>query len=228
MPAPRPSWPPPALMLSPAPRPPPELSGLQLQHLCVQEILGRARMSTVFEVIVILSDGRTLEPNGGVTAAELQLHSRDLSLFAADSRLSPQRATIAARGDRILFRTEAIKAVIERDRVTLIKNRCVCVCVWGVFDTVPREQVLTSVLNDARETCDALKKDPVARREAARKEALENAGRILEAYLREVESIVGALLETEDYLESTRWGAGGSGLRGRGVWGCRIQQAKSG
>ena len=37
-----------------------------------------------------------------VTATELGLHSRDLSLFAADSRLSPQRATITVgRGRRI-------------------------------------------------------------------------------------------------------------------------------
>ncbi|EFJ44560.1 hypothetical protein VOLCADRAFT_118703 [Volvox carteri f. nagariensis] len=97
-------------------------SGPSVQNVCVQEILGRAKMNTVFEVIVIRSDGRTLEPNGGVTASELGLHSRDLSLFARDSRLSPQRATIAVRGDRILFRTEAIKAVIERDQCTLIKN----------------------------------------------------------------------------------------------------------
>ncbi|GFR48467.1 hypothetical protein Agub_g10155 [Astrephomene gubernaculifera] len=97
--------------------------GPTVQSLCVQEILGRAKMNTLFEVIIVRSDGRTLEPNGGLTASDLGLHSRDLSLFASDSRLSPQRATIAVRGDRILFRSEAIKAVIEREQCTLIKNK---------------------------------------------------------------------------------------------------------
>jgi hypothetical protein len=35
-------------------------------------------------------------------------------------------------------------------------------------------------------------------------QALEDASRILETYLREIQSIVGSLLESEDYLESTR------------------------
>ncbi len=143
-----------------------------------------------------MSDGRAIEPSNGVTAAELGLHSRDLSLFAADVRLSPQRATITVRpeglgqggrgkchtskrgwplathacggratvpslsaplsrsnppppscplspsnpppphpkvrGDRILFRTEAIKAIIQRDQTVLIKNRWDAWCTCGV------------------------------------------------------------------------------------------------
>ncbi|KAG2495912.1 hypothetical protein HYH03_006149 [Edaphochlamys debaryana] len=98
-------------------------SSNSVQNVCVQDILGRHKMNAVFEVIIVRSDGRTLEPSEGLSASELGLHSRDLSLFAADSRLSPQRATIAVRGDRILFRTEAIKAVIEKDQCTLIKNK---------------------------------------------------------------------------------------------------------
>ncbi|GIL81223.1 hypothetical protein Vretifemale_10273 [Volvox reticuliferus] len=342
-------------------------SGASVQNVCVQEILGRAKMNTVFEVIVIRSDGRTLEPNGGVTASELGLHSRDLSLFARDSRLSPQRATIAVRGDRILFRTEAIKAVIERDQCTLIKNkrdrdfhdiikpmtlvieaqprvpfelsvlevllhvtllyferrrahvrwmvdRIVGDAAGGFLEErdggagnegtlgtgdpfggigestvqqfTPLEKVLTAVLNDARETSDAINRfldddrevlgtlllslnsysppptpihlpphdlaapaeaastvvagtadgavptvgvgtdavadstvplrrgfgvmtptigmDPHQRREMLRNQAIEDASRILETYHREIQSIVGSLLESEDYIESTR------------------------
>ncbi|GIL58421.1 hypothetical protein Vafri_13535 [Volvox africanus] len=293
-------------------------SGASVQNVCVQEILGRAKMNTVFEVIVIRSDGRTLEPNGGVTASDLGLHSRDLSLFARDSRLSPQRATITVRGDRILFRTEAIKAVIERDQCTLIKNKRdrdfhdIIKPMTLVIEAQPqvpfelsvlevlfhvtllyferrRSHVLTAVLNDARETCDAINKfldddrevlgtlllslnsytpppplhlpahdlaapaeatsvavagavegavptvgvdvtaavsaaaeptapsrrgfgvitptigmDPHQRREMLRKQAIEDASRILETYLREIQSIVGSLLESEDYIESTR------------------------
>ncbi|KXZ50314.1 hypothetical protein GPECTOR_17g953 [Gonium pectorale] len=266
--------------------------------LCVQEILGRAKMNTIFDVgpvggagaervVEVGSDGRTLEPVGGRTATELGLHSRDLSIFASDSRLSPQRATIAARGDRVLFRTEAIKAVIERDRCTLIKtkkdrdfhdiikpmtlvvraqpevpfelsvlevllhvtllyferrrahihwlvDRIVgdAAASGGASDRqsegplgrgdpfggigestvqqfVPVGKLLTSVLHDARETCDAINRSigqasPAQRQERLRNQALEDASRILETYLREMESIVGSLLESEDYLESTR------------------------
>ncbi|GLI61123.1 hypothetical protein VaNZ11_003397 [Volvox africanus] len=346
-------------------------SGASVQNVCVQEILGRAKMNTVFQVIVIRSDGRTLEPNGGVTASDLGLHSRDLSLFARDSRLSPQRATITVRGDRILFRTEAVKAVIERDQCTLIRNkrdrdfhdiikpmtlvieaqpqvpfelsvlevlfhvtllyferrrshvrwmvdRIVGDATGGFLEEghsgagaegtlgtgdpfggigestvqqfAPLEKVLTAVLNDARETCDAINRfldddrevlgtlllslnsytppppslhlpphglaapveatsvavagtvdgalpnvsggvaaavsaaaeptepsrrgfgvitptigmDPHQRREMLRNQAIEDASRILETYLREIQSIVGSLLESEDYIESTR------------------------
>ncbi|EFJ44559.1 hypothetical protein VOLCADRAFT_95162 [Volvox carteri f. nagariensis] len=46
--------------------------------------------------------------------------------------------------------------------------------------------------------------DPLKRREMLRNQAMEDASRILETYLREVQSVVGSLLEKEDFLDSTR------------------------
>ena len=58
------------------------------------------------------------------TPASLGLQPRDVSLFSATSGSGKQRATIAVREGRLLFRSEHCQAIVARDRAFLFPARC--------------------------------------------------------------------------------------------------------
>jgi len=83
----------------------------------------RGGADLTFDVVQFFPDGTALEHHRPLTPAELELHPRDVGLFAPSPRLAaPQRATIAVHDAKILFRTEAARAIITADRAVLFKS----------------------------------------------------------------------------------------------------------
>jgi hypothetical protein len=83
----------------------------------------RGGADLAFDVIQFFPDGTALEHHRPLTPAELELHPRDVGLFAPSPRLAaPQRATIAVHDDKVLFRTEVARAIITADRAVLFKS----------------------------------------------------------------------------------------------------------
>lgn len=76
------------------------------------------------QVIKILPNSKAWEHLQPQTAQQLGLHPRDVSLFTSDRKLTPQRATITVRDGMILFKTEAVRAIISADKALLITSRC--------------------------------------------------------------------------------------------------------
>ncbi|GMH36158.1 hypothetical protein BSKO_04026 [Bryopsis sp. KO-2023] len=74
-----------------------------------------------FQVVEFLPDGTVSE--GIKNGESLSLNPRDLSLFTMDARLTKQRATIAARDNAILFRTEVCRAIIFPHKAILFPLR---------------------------------------------------------------------------------------------------------
>lgn len=73
------------------------------------------------QVVEFLPDGTVAE---GVKDADgLSLNLRDISLFTRDSRFTKQRATIAARDNAILFRTEVCRAIVFPHKAILFPLR---------------------------------------------------------------------------------------------------------
>lgn len=66
--------------------------------------------------------------------ASLGLQPRDVSLFSATTGPGKQRATIAAREGRLLFRSEACQAIVSADRAFLFPAR----------QTISRKSAVTS------------------------------------------------------------------------------------
>ncbi|KIZ05832.1 hypothetical protein MNEG_2127 [Monoraphidium neglectum] len=82
------------------------------------------RQEPTFQVIECFPNGVARESRRPRTASQLELHPRDVVLFAPISRLAaPQRATIAVREDKILFKTEVAQAIISADKAVLIIGR---------------------------------------------------------------------------------------------------------
>lgn len=83
--------------------------------------------SVISQVIKILPNNKGVVHLMPQTAQQMGLHPRDVSLFTSDRKLTPQRATITVRDGMILFKTEAVSAIISADKALLITSRCVCV-----------------------------------------------------------------------------------------------------
>ena len=60
---------------------------------------------------------------GVQSPASLGLQPRDVSLFSTTAGPGKQRATIAAREGRLLFRSEACQAIVAADRAFLFPAR---------------------------------------------------------------------------------------------------------
>jgi uncharacterized membrane protein YgcG len=83
----------------------------------------RGGADLAFDVVQFFPAGTALEHHRPLSPAELELHPRDVGLFAPSPRLAaPQRATIAVHDDKILFRTEVARAIITADRAVLFKS----------------------------------------------------------------------------------------------------------
>lgn len=87
----------------------------------VHEVINRSYLPS--QVIEFYSCGSAIEHMVARSPEELGLHPRDVSLFAADSRLFPQRATITARNGVIYFKTEAVKAIVHREKAIVFKSK---------------------------------------------------------------------------------------------------------
>lgn len=90
------------------------------QHMCESFLL----LPSSAQVIKILPNSKAWEHLQPQTAQQLGLHPRDVSLFTSDRKLTPQRATITVRDGMILFKTEAVRAIISADKALLITSRC--------------------------------------------------------------------------------------------------------
>jgi len=65
-----------------------------------------------------------VEKDKTVSVADLGIPPRDAGLFTSDnSHATNQRAAIMVRNDKILFKTEAVRAVISEARAVLIRNK---------------------------------------------------------------------------------------------------------
>ena len=76
------------------------------------------------KVVEFLPDGTVSERSE--TADSLGLEPRDVSLFQPRPAGfdSPQRATLTPRGPLILFRTEAVAALVRADRAFIFPCKC--------------------------------------------------------------------------------------------------------
>ncbi|MEW5313205.1 MAG: hypothetical protein WDW38_004791 [Sanguina aurantia] len=79
--------------------------------------------SVISQVIKILPNNKGVVHLMPQTAQQMGLHPRDVSLFTSDRKLTPQRATITVRDGMILFKTEAVSAIISADKALLITSR---------------------------------------------------------------------------------------------------------
>jgi hypothetical protein len=83
----------------------------------------RGGADLAFDVVQFFPGGTALEHHRPLSGQELDLHPRDVGLFAPSPRLAaPQRATIAVHDDKVLFRTEVARAIITADRAVLFKS----------------------------------------------------------------------------------------------------------
>ncbi|KAG1669975.1 hypothetical protein FOA52_016236 [Chlamydomonas sp. UWO 241] len=89
----------------------------------LSEIVNRQRGPRGFKVIEFFPSGIAKEWERPMSAADLGIHPRDLSLFLTGSRLANQRATFTVQDRSIFIKTENVRAIVRADKAVVFKSR---------------------------------------------------------------------------------------------------------